>query len=196
MTAHLHLFSELEEFLRAASYGEWLEVGPVSDAEPGRIFRIAGDPEILVDFDGERYLVSKEERGARSHPFFVTNDTDAVEKYLSFLAGPSVRSKVGLSRITFDLEPDLPLGRVLMYEVNEEADGVRMTWSPPGSETGYIVLSVADAKRFLAYAEFTPREIRSSFRELSGAPLFTTALRCMPRSEGCVLTWDRRRDSS
>lgn len=151
-------------------------------AEAGyEVFREA-DSTVVASADGGeiRYTVAREgdtltlfraERGEDDVPQLRTSDPVDAERYLSAQLGIAVRSRRGLPRLSFPFEPE------------DTAPGFRFATLADGWATlirsdgvaiaaALVDTSMHPAVRFSYYADADPADIRRSFAEPSGAPLF------------------------
>ncbi|MDJ0338452.1 Imm61 family immunity protein [Cryobacterium sp. PH31-O1] len=158
----------LEGLIEFASSGGWHWRVP-----PGTVFAfMTGDPDDMCTFDDGVYVVRKHERGVVSKPLIRSARLEDIDKYLSFRYGNTVRRKSGL--------PEVWLPALLPAEVGTSRDGFSFSGTPADMIVSWtdslggheVRLNYRSAAEWVQYSRFSAQEIRDSFLDPEGSPVF------------------------
>lgn len=160
---------DLEHFLEPVG-------ATVHTRSDGSILISSGDPNYVCAVEDGHFVLRRSERGAVTRPDIVSDNVGNIEKYLSYTLGFSVRRKLGLPIKRLSL-PALVLGSNFGgFQVSGILASVRLEWSENGVPDAVFGLGRFAAAEFLLYARFSAAEIRRSFVEPSGLPLFSDSI--------------------
>ena len=158
----------LAELIEFAAAGGWRWSEPL-----GSVFSfVTGDPDDVCTREDGTYVIRKHERGMISKPLIVADDLGDIEKYLSFRYGHTVRRKSGL--------PDIRLTEVQPVEIGAEHSDYSVSGTPANMLVSWtdssgrheVSLDYLSASKWVCYSRFSAREIRNSFLQPEGIPLF------------------------
>lgn len=159
------MMSGFDEWAAAAGYEVFREPGATIVASAG------GEIRYTATREGDVITLFRSERAEDDAPVMRSTDPLDIDRYLTAQLGVAVRSRRGLPRLSFPFEPgDTAPG--LRFE--ELPDG----WSTLVREGGTRIAaqfrdtSMHPAVRFSLYADADVAEVRRSFADPSGAPLF------------------------
>ena len=157
--------SGFDEWAAAAGYEVFREPDATIVASAG------GEIRYTSRRDGDVITLSRAERAEDDAPVMRSTDPLDIDRYLTAQLGVAVRSRRGLPRLSFPYEP------------RDTAQGLRFEALPDGWATlvradgtripaEFRDTSMHPAVRFSLYADADVSEVRRSFADPSGAPLF------------------------
>ena len=164
------LSEEFEEWAAGAGYEVFREWESTIVAT-----RNGGEIRYTVSRTGDTFTVLRAERAEDDIPLMRTTRAIDVERYLTAQLGIAVRSRRELPRLSFPFQPeDAAPG----FRFQDIAPGwatlVRADGNP--IEATFADTSMHPAVRFSFYADADPADVRRSFTDPSGSPLFTQTL--------------------
>ncbi|WP_172829620.1 Imm61 family immunity protein [Microterricola viridarii] len=168
MNAAVTVREALSGLVEFAALGGW------QWAEPhGAAFSfMTGDPDDVCTVEDSGYVIRKHERGMVSRPVIRAARLADIEKFLSFRYGNAVRRGRGLPALWLADAPDAELGAEQNgFSASGTPADTRVSWTEPSGRQE-VVLTYRSAGEWARYARFSAQEIRDSFLNPAGSPIF------------------------